>query len=130
MEDPNRLRSQPETDVMARLRRIVLGTAMLTAWVAASAPPQGRGQPPPEPARANLLIPHEGRISALDAEQARRTLTAPREMPPDFQPWWSGYVAEPSSPPGGTEVVGTAWCAWSRAERRLDAHGPTQPGWL
>jgi outer membrane protein TolC len=98
MEDPNRLRSQPETDVMARLRRIVLGTAMLTAWVAASAPPQGRGQPPPEPARANLLIPHEGRISALDAEQARRTLTAPREMPPDFQPWWSGYVASPLLP--------------------------------
>ncbi len=83
---------------MACLRRIVPGIAILAAWAAASAPPQSRGQPPPDAARANLLIPHEGRISALDAEQARRTLTAPREMPPDFQPWWSGCVAAPLLP--------------------------------
>jgi outer membrane protein TolC len=97
MENPNRLRLQPETDVMACLRRIVLGTAILAACAFAFAPPQSRGQPPPD-GRANLLIPHEGRISALDAEQARRALTVPREMPPDFQPWWSGYVASPLLP--------------------------------
>ena len=81
-----------------RLGRIVLGTVVLAAWAVAFTPLQSRGQPSPDSPRANLLIPHENRISALDAEQARRVMTAPREMPPDFQPWWNVGVASPLLP--------------------------------